>query len=1174
MRDAAFPVKLLAIGWLFTASACSETIPIPDINGVDVPGVEVDATSGVDGDVSAPETAAEVGTDTEAEVVVVPGGIGSPCSENSDCNSAYCVQSAQGQICTKQCIEDCPNGYDCQNVITGGDAVFLCMPAFPRLCYPCNANDDCLIPGVDAPARCVSFGDAGNFCGGECTLGGSDCPSDHVCINAADVEGNNSAQCVPVDGNNQVAVCSCTASAVSDAASTSCRRTNGFGTCEGDRACGVGGLSSCTATEPQAEVCNGVDDNCDGITDPEGTPGCTVYFFDDDDDGAGIASDSRCLCAPEGGHTASVGGDCDDTNDAVFPDATELCNGTDDNCSGGVDEGFPDTDNDQVADCLDLDIDGDGDPNDSDCEPLNSAVHTSALEICDGIDNNCNTLVDEDGSQNCQTYYRDLDEDNYGLLGDSQCLCQPTGLYTSIIFGDCNDNDAAVYPNAPEICDEQDNNCNGNIDEGVKTTFYLDNDGDNYGGTASLEACSPPQDYVAAAGDCNDFNMFIYPTAPEQCNELDDDCNGATELVTELTIFTSYKDNDGDGHAPLGALSQEKCDVPLGWTLAQDVDGDGNDDWDCDDSQVTVYPGAPTICGDSLDNNCDNVVDRLCFTDCDGAWPFEQEFKAGMGATLVDLNGDGNYETVATSTQGFAILDTMGAPLYDFSSATTAFANGLPVFADIDQATVTGSEIHTLEVLASHGSYPRFYKLQSNGTVDVYENTDAAAFSYVTSDYLVSDLDRDGIPEFVAATACSPEAAKFFKFDPGTETISVASSILDPDGTCSRTNGRLLTDLDGDGTPEFIFGTGFASAAAPDGWSGNIYALAFDDTTTMATSSYCADCFDTDNGALFKGGVRTILRVDDEIRTQIRYYATNEAGQSNTAEDWSWRYDLNGAPIAGQPTEAYTLYTDNTDVNGDGTLDSASEVTEVGLWDLNGDGFPDRIYRVNNELRLGLWSETTNGFVENVASRRSLGTSILRSPSVWDIDDDNRAEVVVTNSGGSVYCQKLGPATWNKYESQPPRRPRAYRTNQDDNYEPNDGDDIDADGVPDHFARIPSALTARGDFYSYLTSATDEDFFHINTKSSSDICMRSPPGHNFSLHVYSMADKLDAGGVAGTDGLPDGLVWEDASTDETKCFNGSSMVPTRAGEYFFIIAVKSADGTFSKHVPYWIEAVK
>jgi parallel beta-helix repeat protein len=112
----------------------------------------------------------------------------------------------------------------------------------------------------------------------------------------------------------------------------------------------------------------------------------------------------------------------------------------------------------------------------------------------------------------------------------------------AIDTADCAPFDPNVHPGATETCNGVDDNCDGNIDEGVKTTFYLDNDGDSYGDSSqSVEACSAPAGYVAAGGDCNDNNAAINPGATEVCDGIDNDCDG---LVDE-----GFANTDGDSLA-------------------------------------------------------------------------------------------------------------------------------------------------------------------------------------------------------------------------------------------------------------------------------------------------------------------------------------------------------------------------------------------------------------------------------------------------------------------------------------------------------------------------------------------------------------------------------------------------------------------------------------------------
>ncbi|MEL6348332.1 MAG: putative metal-binding motif-containing protein, partial [Myxococcota bacterium] len=162
---------------------------------------------------------------------------------------------------------------------------------------------------------------------------------------------------------------------------------------------------------------------------------------------------------------------------------------------------------------------------------------------------------------------------------------------------DCDDADAAANPSAAEICDGLDNNCDGTIDEGVTTTFYLDADGDDHGDAGrTLQACVLPDGYAALSDDCDDLNAEVYPDAPEQCDNLDNDCD--TE-VDEAVLFVWYADADGDGFGdPDSAF--ETCDPPPGYVDSAD---------DCDDTEDQSFPGGVEIC-DEIDNNCDGTVDE------------------------------------------------------------------------------------------------------------------------------------------------------------------------------------------------------------------------------------------------------------------------------------------------------------------------------------------------------------------------------------------------------------------------------------------------------------------------------------------------------------------------------------------------------------------------------------
>ena len=418
------------------------------------------------------------------------------------------------------------------------------------------------------------------------------------------------------------------------------------------------------------EACNGVDDNCSGEADEEGAVGCETYYFDGDGDGYGKAQGAICLCAPGGFHTAPVPGDCDDYDGAVNPDAVELCDGKDNNCDGTADEGFPDLNDNGIADCVDDDDDGDGltdffdncpqisnpeqedydfdgkgdvcDPDDDndltpdedDCAPFDAEVHLGAQELCDGLDNNCDGVLDDEDSGGCQPHYVDLDEDEFGEEHDFACLCAPDDEFSTVIAGDCDDDEPAVNPDAEEVCDGIDNDCNAEIDDGYPDTDQdgladcTDKDDDNDGVNDGLDNCqwvaNPGQDDGDEDGagdacdsdddgdghddeeDCAPGDPAIFPGAPEVCDGIDNNCDGDADEPGAEGCSELFKDQDGDGY---GKNSDSLC-LCEAWEAYT-----GLTDGDCNDLNQDINPAAAELC-DGLDNNCNGDNDEG-FSDSD-----------------------------------------------------------------------------------------------------------------------------------------------------------------------------------------------------------------------------------------------------------------------------------------------------------------------------------------------------------------------------------------------------------------------------------------------------------------------------------------------------------------------------------------------------------------------------
>ena len=250
------------------------------------------------------------------------GCFGDPCTESEDCLSGWCVDNMGEEVCTKSCEVECPQGWSCKGVDTaGGDKAFICVSDHTNLCRPCLDQNGCKsAQGVEDV--CVDYGPDGNFCGSTCAVD-EDCPEGFSCQESTTLDGATSNQCVHDSG-----VCPCASKSIALGLVTSCEVINVLGTCSGIRLCTEAGLTACDAVEALEDVCNGLDDNCDGTVDEAGC-----------DDGDPCTKDT-CEGEAGCGKTPLAGLPCDDLSACT----------TDDHCSAGLCTGTP-TDCDDQDPC-------------------------------------------------------------------------------------------------------------------------------------------------------------------------------------------------------------------------------------------------------------------------------------------------------------------------------------------------------------------------------------------------------------------------------------------------------------------------------------------------------------------------------------------------------------------------------------------------------------------------------------------------------------------------------------------------------------------------------------------------------------------------------------------------------------------------------------------------------
>ncbi len=746
-----------------------------------------------------------------------------------------------------------------------------------------------------------------------------------------------------------------------------------------------------------AEKCNDVDDDCNGQVDDEAIDSFR-YYTDADGDGYGDEATRRETCVEEAG-VVDQGGDCDDVHPAVHPGATEMCNGTDDDCDGDTDEA-------DAADATtwyaDADADGHGDADltvvqcalppgyaaeGDDCDDDNGTIHPGAPEYCDGGDDDCDGDVDESEAVDAVRRWPDRDGDLYGDEGGGESFCDPPAGWVETA-GDSDDDDAAVNAGATEWCDTVDNDCDGSTDEDDAAdalTFHPDSDTDGYGDLyTDLFACAAPAGAVVDGTDCDDGAADVFPGADEYCNGSDDDCDGDTDETSALDALTWYQDNDSDGYGR-AAVTASACSQPSGYVA---------DDTDCDDTDLDTHPGADETCG-GADENCDGTTDEdtavdvvIWYLDADGdgygkssSRDADCDQPSGYVADATDCD-DGTAAVNPAATEQCDRLDNNCDGDTDEDTAVDVATwyidadgdgYGLSTTTDIDCWEPAGygasaGDCDDADAAINPGEAEVCDAADTDEDCNGLADDDDPAVAGTASWY--TDADGDGYGTGTATVTCEPDPAWVANDEDCDDTESAVSP-----GETEVCNDGLDNDCDG--------GSGSCE------WSGTVAETDADLTYTgPATTAHM--CFGLASD------------VDGDGDEEVLVYSGYDWTTSSAAYNW-WQLP-GGSTTSG--TGALSKFS---------TLSSSSSVWWGSVaGDMDGDGDDDYTGSSSSFTGLGLYTgpiTSTTAPSARYATLTKSASSYALTPQVLgaDLDGDGTLEVILGDkSYGATYTGAVG----------------------------------------------------------------------------------------------------------------------------------------------------------------------
>ncbi|HND29147.1 MAG TPA: MopE-related protein, partial [Myxococcota bacterium] len=669
---------------------------------------------------------------------------------------------------------------------------------------------------------------------------------------------------------------------------------------------------------------------------------------------------TRSCVAPGG--TVADATDCDDAQRSVYPGAPEYCNGQDDSCDGTVDESsavdatdwYADTDGDSYGDASDVRpsctaLSGRV-ADATDCDDRDATVSPGDSERCDGVDDDCDGFVDEADAVDAPDWYRDADSDGYGDATNTAAGCTAPAGYVAENT-DCDDRDAAVSPEADELCNGIDDNCDGSIDENSAIDalpWYLDGDGDSYGDAASpYYACTQPAGYMADGSDCNDADGAISPAATEICDSADNDCDGLVDDADSSLDTSSatawHPDADVDGYGDMYS-STLACVAPPTYLA---------DGTDCDDSTTRARPGRTEVCNDGLDNDCDGSAAGC---DWSGTVP--------LSSYNLKISGDSAASALGTPAfLGDADRDGIQPVVYGSAADDAAGANAGAIWIFTDPA----------DGVYSASDAP----IRLSG--EVGEGLGAAPLRS-------ADLNLDGVDDLLVGSPDSPSyaaggGAAFVSFGPFSSGTFASGSLFALSGSANHYLGTSMStgDVDGDGHQDLLVGAGGRSGG------GAVWLLEGPLSAGSASTSTGPVLTITYGSHAHFGDQVALLDYDGDGYDDVLVSDTNDTATSS----FGGGVYLFLGPVSGARTQA------QSDAYFGGTYRKylGDMLEEIG--DADGDGFEDFLvgYQTTGVFYVRGKAAPTSGITSSIATA-SFGTT---SGGSW-----NRAVVGSFDAGGTL----------------------------------------------------------------------------------------------------------------------------------------------------------------------------